>query len=441
MSASPPFVPTTRAVVLAALGAPLAVLIASLAPAAWIVAPALAGAFLALIVIDGLVAARLDDWRVIVPRDAEVGQPADITLLADFRRAPRQPRFALAVDPRLAGGGRIDGILGSAAAGGFRGIATSIPERRGIGAIEHIWIAWHGPLGLARRQVTAPLDEALRVRPDLSPLRSAALQALLRDAQFGMVARRLRGEGTQFEALVEYQPGMDRRRIDWKASARHTRLHARENETERNHQIVFAFDCGQAMCEPIDGLPRLDRAISAALSAAYVALRSGDRVSLYGFADRPQMSTPFIADRAAFHRLHHAASELDYMPVEPNFTLALASLSARLQRRSLIILFSDFTDPTAAELMIESVGRLLERHLVLFVTLVDSELEALRDGPPDDVEAVARAVGADALARQRALVLRRLRQMGVDVIEAPWREMGFRVLDRYLAIKQSGRIG
>lgn len=286
----------------------------------------------------------------------------------------------------------------------------------------------------------------MRVWPNIGEVRSPALQTFLKDAQFGLIARRIRGEGTQFEALTEYQPGMDRRRIDWKSSARHHHLYAKEFETERNNQIVFAFDCGQAMCEPVggaseDSVPRIDRAVSAALVTSYVALKGGDRVALYGFAARPEVWTPFVSDTRAFHRLQSAAAGLDYHAQEPNFTLALATLAGRLQRRSLIVVFSDFTDPTSAELMIESIGRLVSRHLVLFVTMVDAELEALSTAEPDGMQALTMAVTAESLLRQRTLVTRRLKQIGVDVIEAPHHLIGTRLIDAYLRIKRSGAIG
>jgi uncharacterized protein (DUF58 family) len=44
-------------------------------------------------------------------------------------------------------------------------------------------------------------------------------------------------------------------------------------------------------------------------------------------------------------------------------------------------------------------------------------------------------VTADALARQRQLVLTRLRRMGVDVIEAPHEHVGFALIDHYLALR------
>ena len=91
--------------------------------------------------------------------------------------------------------------------------------------------------------------------------------------------------------------------------------------------------------------------------------------------------------------------------------------------------------------MIESISRLVSRHVVLFVTMADDELETMSAAAPDDLETLSEAVSADQLLRQRALVTRRLRQIGVDVVEAPFDRIGTRLLDAYLAIKRSGAIG
>jgi uncharacterized protein (DUF58 family) len=435
-------VPTGRAIMLLAMAAPLALVIAALTPQLWSVAPALAGTLLALIVIDALMAGRLIDVRVIAPREIAVGTPGEMTVLADFAGNPRAVAASLALDPRLAPNGRLDLALArDPASSAFGGSATFAPNRRGTGAVARLALRWQGPLGLGARQTSRAAAQMVRVVPDISPLRSPALQVFLRNSQSGIVARRLRGEGSMFEALAEYQPGMDRRRIDWKASARHGLLYARENEVERNNQIVLAFDCGQAMCEPVGSLPRIDRAVTAALTTAWVALKGGDRVALFGFAAQVSLATPFVADTRVFHRLQEAAAGLDYRAEEPNFTLALASLTARLQRRSLVVVFSEFTDPAGAELMIESVGRLVARHRVLFVTLADEELESIAEAAPDTAQALAMAVTADSLLRQRALVVERLRQLGVDVIAAPYRMVGTRLLDAYLAIRRAEGIG
>ena len=436
-------VPTLRAVLLAALCAPFALVLATLVPGAWIAAPAMAVGLLALVLADALLSPRLTDLRLIAPPEIEVGAAAPLTLLADFaggRAGNAEARLAL--DPLLADGGTLAlGLAPDPASGAYGGTTTLTPPRRGLGAIGTLWLRWSGPLGLGAKQHRREMASAIRVVPNIAPIRSPAFQSFLREQETGLVARRFSGDGTLFEALSQYQSGMDRRRIDWKASARHAQLYAREYEAERNNQLVFAIDCGRAMCEPVAGLARLDRAITAALTTAYVALKGGDKVALFGFAARVRLATPFASHTRDFARLQAAAATLDYEPREPNFTLALATLAQQLQRRALVVVFSDFTDPTSAELMVESIGRLVRRHKVIFLTLTDIELEEIARAAPVSTQALAMAVTADALLRQRALALQRLRAIGVEVIEAPHHLIGTRLIDSYLSIRQRGGIG
>lgn len=438
--------PTTRALVLIVAGAPVAVLAGAFAPQYWGLGLAWGLLLLLLVPIDALLAPRLQDVELTVPPMVEIGRPAPFALAARFARGVSgNPQAAVQIDPRLADGGRLDFALdrpdGPGSDGRWHGAADMLPVRRGLGQIERLWLRWTGPMGLGWRQVTRDSGNVVRILPDIGAIRSPTFQIFLKDAIYGLISRRQRGDGGEFEALTEYQPGMDRRSIDWKGSARHRKLLAKDFDTERNNQIVFALDCSSAMCEPVDGLPRIDRAVSAALQTGYVALKAGDRVSLFAFAARGELATPFVADSRNFHRLQRDAAEIDYVHQEPNFTLALSLLTARLQRRSLIVIFTEFTDPTSAELMLEAVGRLVERHLVLFVTIDDAELLAIADKPPVLPGDVAEAVNAQALLNQRALVITRLRHLGVDVIEARHDQIGPRLIDAYLKIKRRGQIG
>lgn len=274
MPARPPLLPTARAALLLVALAPLAVLLAALAPEAWAAAPLLGLIALLAIAGDALAAGRLERIEVTLLGDIEVGDEGAVGISAKIARG-RAGRVdcALAADPRLLPGGRGEAALVAQGGGQWLGALALCPTRRGTGVVERVWLRWTGPLGLGARQRAEELDRAVRVWPNIAAVRSPALQTFLRNSELGLIARRMRGEGSQFEALAEYEPGMDRRRIDWKASARHAHLYAKEYEAERNNQIVFAFDCGQAMCEPVAGLPRIDRAVSAALTTAYVAMK------------------------------------------------------------------------------------------------------------------------------------------------------------------------
>jgi uncharacterized protein (DUF58 family) len=229
---------------------------------------------------------------------------------------------------------------------------------------------------------------------------------------------------------------MDRRSIDWKQSAKHAALIGKEYRTERNHHIVCAVDCGRLMSEPMAGLPRVDHAINASLLLAYVSLKIGDRAALFAFDDRPRQASGPVSGVRAFPLLQRLAARVDYSAEETNYTLGLTSLAGRLQRRALVVVFTDFADTTSAELMIENVGRLLERHLVLFVAFRDEELEALVEADPVEVDDVSRAVTAANLLKERELVLTTLRRMGVQVVDAPNAGLGPAVLSAYLDLKR-----
>jgi uncharacterized protein (DUF58 family) len=213
-------------------------------------------------------------------------------------------------------------------------------------------------------------------------------------------------------------------------------LLAREFRIEENNNLVLAIDSGRLMCEPVDGVPKVDRAVTAALLTAFIALKGGDLVSLFGFDARPRVSSGAVRGSASFAMIQKRAAEIDYSTEETNFTLALTTLAAKLDRRSLVIIFTDFVDPISAELMLRTVGRLTERHLVLFMMMKDVELETLADMPPATPEDVARSVTAGGLLRERQVVIGRLRLLGAHVIEADHQRLGPTLIERYIQLKE-----
>ena len=130
------------------------------------------------------------------------------------------------------------------------------------------------------------------------------------------------------------------------------------------------------------------------------------------------------------------AAELDYSAEDANYTLALTSLAGRLERRSLIILFTDFVDTISAELMLENVRRLTDKHIVVFATFEDEALSSMINAEPAEPEDVSRAVIADTLLQEREVVFRKLQRMGVQIIETTPEKFGAELVSRYLDIKR-----
>jgi len=432
--------PDRRAAWLAAAAALPALAIALLLPGQWYLGLLPLCLLLAFVVVDAVAGTPAAAARasLTVPAMIGVGDTGRILLDAQFRGgAPRGIEGRIASDPKMRTNDRAARLT-------IAGDAASVeipfePIRRGRAAIGRTWLRWPGMFGLVWKQASAPADGDIAIVPDLDTLRAQALHYLQQE-RVGEQDRRLLGNGREFEALREYLPGMGRRSIDWKRSARHGELLAREYRAEHNQSVVLAIDSGRLMCEPVGGMPKVDRAVGAALLTAYMALRGGDHVRLFGFDSRPRVASGEMTGVAGFPLLHRRAAEIDYSTEETNFTLALTTLGVRLERRSLVVMFTDFVDSISAEMMLRNVGALTRRHLVLFVLMRDEELERLADAAPESGEDVARAVTASGLLRERQLVVERLRLLGVEVIEAHHDAIGPALLDRYLALKREDRI-
>ena len=85
-----------------------------------------------------------------------------------------------------------------------------------------MWLRWHGPFGLIEN--TRRFGSTVRDPSEHPGGANGAFELATRDAIFGLKVQQQKGEGSEFEALREYAPGMDTRFIDWKHSARHRKL-------------------------------------------------------------------------------------------------------------------------------------------------------------------------------------------------------------------------
>jgi uncharacterized protein (DUF58 family) len=434
--------PTRRAVLLVALGLPLSLLAAAVEPGLWLSGVAWSIFAGCVVVLDILTVAR-GHLRVTpsLPHTMGMGkdQPARFALGFEGARAPSRAEVTLDTGPRL----KVFPERGTVEIAQGKGVADFVlrPLRRGEGGLRKLWVRWTGPLGLGWVQRVENISRSVAIIPDVQAVKDEAMRLFRRDAPMGLRLQLYSGDGgTEFYALRDFQSGMDRRTIDWNQSARHGLLLAREFQAEQNQHIVVALDTGRLMSAPLGGKPRLDRALHAMLLLAYVGLKLGDRIGLFAFDERPKLRSGTVAGAAAFPMLQRLAAGLDYSTAETNFTLGLTQLAGDLEHRSIVVIFTDFSDTVSAELMLENIGRLLRRHLVLFVTFRDEELETMARREPRTPEDVSRAVIADTMLRERDVVIERLRRLGVEIIDAPIDDIASHLLKAYFAAKRHDRL-
>ena len=430
--------PTPRAAILMAIGLPVTLIFAVFFPTLWALGAAWIAGLIGLIVLDVMLTTsrRNMEFEVQAPGSFYIGETEQVWFKYDYGSglAPRHPECRLSVNDRFSVAPQH--FYGEAENGVLLAAFDLKTERRGEGVIERLWTRWQGPLGLIWRQTIEELNLEVPVVPNTRLVKDKAIEIFSRDSTFGQKIQMERGEGTEFEALTEFVPGMDKRAIDWKHTARHRVLLAKEFRTERNHNIVFALDSGHLMCEPIRGMTKLDWSLNASLLMAYVSLKIGDRIGYFAFDQKPYFYSQPIAGANSFPHLQRVTSAIDYSHNETNYTLGLSQLAQSLKRRTLIVVFTDFVDTTSAELMIENMGRLLRRHIVIFVAFRDEALEQLLQATPKDTDDISRAVIAENLMRERDLVIARLQRMGVHIVDVDADKMSNAILNKYMELKR-----
>ncbi len=312
--------------------------------------------------------------------------------------------------------------------------------KRGEGTLEAAWIAIRGPLGLLRRVRRHPLEgKKVRVLPNLAKVRRMLLAfAPAGPARGGLVRVSLRGEAGEFDALESYVPGMDSGAVDWKASARHQALVVRRFRLERNQRVVLVLDTGRLMGEVLEGLERLDHAVHGALLLAWAVLKAGDRVGVYSYGEKPGKWLPPGGGRGRLGQVRHLLGELRVEGGETNHAWGLRELARKLPRRSIVVVFTEFTDPAMAALMVENAGALALRHQVLFVVMEDPALDAALDEPPSGKEETARGLVALRIRWERNRVLHRLSSLGVRVVRGSPERAALAAVKGYVRLKKGG---
>ena len=318
---------------------------------------------------------------------------------------------------------------------------TLNPPRRGDYQFGRVVVRYRSALGLVERQHAYPLERAVRVYPNLLDLRRYDL--LVRrglEMEAGTRVARRYGAGTELERLREYVPDDELRRINWKATARRGVAISNEYETERSQNVVVLLDAGRLMGAVADGLTKLDHALNAGLLLTYAAGRRGDRVSLLAYADTVKAFLPPQKGKRAFLSILETLYRLEPELTESDHARAFSYVQGRGLRRSLLLLFTDLSDPEPSRVLVGHLARAARRHLVALVTVADPSLTGPATREPRDAQQLYEQVVAQRLLAERRQVLAALSGQGIITLDLPADKLSAQVVATYLELKARGRL-
>ncbi|HEX4475464.1 MAG TPA: DUF58 domain-containing protein [Polyangiaceae bacterium] len=315
------------------------------------------------------------------------------------------------------------------------------PTERGLHVRGHVHVRFASLLGLVVKRVELRESAESKVYPNVVNLARHELATRRhRLSELGVAPTRLYGEGSDFESLRDYVPGDNPTDVAWKATARRGRLITRNYQVERSQNILVVLDCGRLMTTEVDGMSRLDHAINAALLLSYVAMKQGDYIGLLAFSDAIEAYVPPVRGAAALGRMNEALYRIEARPHEADYDRACRFLALKHRKRSLVVIITDVVDNEASSMLLAHAARFARHHLPLCVTLRNLDVERLANAEPTtELDPYRQAVALDLLQRRR-VAIEEMRRTGVNVLDVDPRQLGPRLLNRYLELKKRLRI-
>jgi uncharacterized protein (DUF58 family) len=355
--------------------------------------------------------------RSSIPIDVRLADYAADTLRTDL------PEMALVVAP--------------GARAGSSYIVT--PSARGDAAMGGVALQWKGAWGLAERWGQAPLEQTVRVYPDLQEGRRQTLY-LIRSRQVALEKRRAKrpGLGREFESLRDYRPGDERRDVCWSASARRAKLVTKLYQPERSQTVWILVDAGRLLRSRVDSRTLLDAGVTGALSLAQVALASGDRVGLLAYGRRLQHRVAPARGAAHLRGLVEALAVVRADGVEADHAAAAATVMSAQKRRSLVVWLTEVAETAGVPDVIEHAQHMARTHVVLFTVMRQPEILTLASAAPASPADMFRVMAAQETLNRREALLSGLRQRGALVLEIAPGELSSGLVDRYLEVKERG---
>jgi uncharacterized protein (DUF58 family) len=316
---------------------------------------------------------------------------------------------------------------------------TLLPSRRGDRRPDRVTVRSMGPLGVAARQGRHEVPWRIRVQPPFTS-RKFLPDKLSRLRQLdGQVAARVRGQGTEFDALRDYVEGDDVRSIDWRATARRSEVVVRTWRPERDRHLLLVVDTSRTSAGRVGDVPRLDAALDAALLLGALASRAGDRVDLLAIDREPRAAVEGAGRGDLLRRMVDAMAGLEPALVESDGRRVVAEVLRRTRRRSLVVLFTSLDAAPLEEGLLPVLSSLTTRHTVVLAAVGDPRVGEMAHAR-GDVESVYDAAAAERARAERGRMSALLRQHGVEVVDAPPESFAPAVSDAYLSLKAAGRL-
>lgn len=153
-----------------------------------------------------------------------------------------------------------------------------------------------------------------------------------------------KGQGMEFTEVRTYTYGDDIRQIDWNVTARSNEPYIKIFEEEREQTLMLCVDISPSGFFGSHSQTKMELAIEICAVLAFSAIKNNDKVGLLLFSDKVEKVIPPKKGRTHVLRLIREMYTIEPTGKSTDIADALAYVNRLLNRKSIIVLASDFED-------------------------------------------------------------------------------------------------
>lgn len=313
---------------------------------------------------------------------------------------------------------------------------TLRPVKRGEYSFGAVNVLAASPLGLLRRRFRFDQDKMVPVYPSYIQMRKYELLAISQNLQNSGIKRiRKIGHNQEFELIKEYVMGDDFRTVNWKATARKSKLMVNQYQDERSQQVYSLIDKSRVMQMPFAEMSLLDYAINASLVISNIAIKKSDKAGLVTFQEKINTLLPAARKNNQMAVIQENLYLQKTAFLESDYSALYVGLRKALSQRSLLLLFTNFESVYALQRQLPYLISLANQHLLVVIFFENTELAKLIDEPSTDLRQVYHQAIAERLAFEKKLIVKELQKFGIHSILTSPQKLTINTINKYLELK------
>lgn len=315
------------------------------------------------------------------------------------------------------------------------------PKKRGAYEWGDIHILLRSAISLVKRKVILHTSETVTVYPSVAQMKKYEFYVFHQQTQQkGIKKIRRLGHNNEFEQIKNYVQGDDIRTLNWKATSRKNELMVNQYQEERSQNIYSIIDKSRAMAHEFQDMTLLDYAINSTLVFTNIALRKGDKVGVFTYADK--VGSKIAANSGANHL--QKVMELLYNQRshyrEADFGLLFQTIRQNIRSRSLIMLYTNFDTEQGMRRALPLLRRIARNHLLVVIFFENTKLQEIALEKPVSVRDVYVSTVAEDVINVKRRIAIELNRNGIHTILTKPEDLNVHTINKYLEFKSKGMI-